>query len=173
MAGRQFGPLCRKNLRAVEYVTVTDTDAHGGRWRVRFRQPHRDLAESLAAGRSRYRGRLSGRQPYAAACRVISEISVRLSPLVVPRVEIHTSTLEVLVRLCTAMRLCPGRSEMFGVSSTVSANLAGASVVDERICTWVPVLDTSIVTALSAVGSDRCSSRPMPSMNFGKGSGSL
>jgi hypothetical protein len=48
------------------------------------------------------------RQLYAAARRVISEISVRLSPLVVPKVVIHTSTFDVLVRSCTAMRLCPG-----------------------------------------------------------------
>ena len=104
---------------------------------------------------------------------MISEISIRLSPCVLPKVEIHTSTLEVLVRSCTAMRLCPGCSGVVGVSSVVSANLAGVWVGDERICTWVPVLDTSIVTALSAVGSDRCSNRPIPSMNFGKGTASL
>ena len=44
---------------------------------------------------------------------------------------------------------------------------------DERICTSVPVLDKSIVTALSAVGSDRCNSSPSPSTKFGNGSASL
>ena len=72
-----------------------------------------------------------------------------------------------------AMRLCPGCSGVVGVSSLVSDNLAGVAVGDERICTLVPVLGTSIVTALSAVGSDRCSSRPIPWMNFGNGSASL
>jgi hypothetical protein len=45
---------------------------------------------------------------YAAACSVMSEISVRLSPSVVPNVVIHTSTLDVFVRSRTAMRLRPG-----------------------------------------------------------------
>src|SRR6476661_4464787 len=103
----------------------------------------------------------------------MSESSVRLSPLVVPNVEIHTSTLEVLVPLCTDMRLCPGCNEVVGVSSVVLENLTGFSVGDERICTWVPVLGTSTVTVLSAVGSDRCSNRPIPWMNFGKGTVSL
>ena len=67
------------------------------------------------------------------------------------------------------MRLCPGCSGVVGVSSVVSANLAGVSVGDDRICTSVPVLDKSMVTALSALGSDRCSSSPSPSMKFGNG----
>src|SRR5215213_6247242 len=99
---------------------------------------------------------------YATACNVMSEIDVRLWPSVVPKVEIHTSTFDVSVRLPTSMRLCPGCSDVVGVSSVVSANLAGFSVGDERIWTFVPVLDTSIVTALSAVGSDKCSKSPSP-----------
>jgi hypothetical protein len=62
----------------------------------------------------------------------------------------------------TAVRLCPGCSGVVGVSSVVSDNLAGVSVADERICTAIPVLGKSIVTPLSAVGSDRCSNRPWP-----------
>lgn len=49
-----------------------------------------------------------------AACRVISEISVRLWPSVVPSFEIHTSTLDVLVRLCTSMRFSPGSNVVVG-----------------------------------------------------------
>ena len=66
------------------------------------------MARSLSS-RSAFRDRNFGvGPPYAAACNVMSEISVRLSPSVVPRVVIHTSTLDVLVRSCTVMRLCPG-----------------------------------------------------------------
>ena len=63
--------------------------------------------EPLVAPRIHRHGCPGGRQPYAAACSVMSEISVRLSPLVVPKVVIHTSTFDVLVRSFTAMRLCP------------------------------------------------------------------
>lgn len=54
----------------------------------------------------------------------------------------------------------------------VSANVAGFSVGEDRICTSVPVLDKSMVTALKAVGSERCNNKPCPSMNFGNGSAS-
>ena len=108
-----------------------------------------------------------------AACSVMSEISVRLLPSVVPSLEIHTSTFDVSVRSWTSMRLCPGCNGVVGVSSVVSANAAGFSVGEERICTSVPVLDMSMVTALSAVGSDRCSNNPSPSMKFGNGTASL
>src|SRR6478752_6470758 len=91
----------------------------------------------------RRRGRLGGNRPYAAACRVISEISVRLWPSVVPNLAIQTRTLDVLVRSCTSTRLCPGCSGVVGVSSRVSANVAGVSVGEERIWNSVPVLDKS------------------------------
>jgi hypothetical protein len=68
---------------------------------------------------------------HAAACSVISEISVRLWPSVVPNLVIHTSTLDVRVRSWTAIRWWPGCSGVVGVNSVVSSSFAGVSVGDE------------------------------------------
>src|SRR6476646_73656 len=91
------------------------------------------LTDALRAERTEQCGHPGGSRPYAAVCRVISEISVRLWPSVVPNLVIHTRTLDVLVRSCTSTRLCPGCSGVVGVSSLVSANVAGFSVGEERI----------------------------------------
>jgi hypothetical protein len=93
-----------------------------------------------------------------AACSVISEMSERLLPPVVPSVEIHTKTVDVGVRVFTGMLLWPGRIGVGGVSSVVSASLAGVAVGEERICTMVPVLSRLTVTALRIVGCGSCSS---------------
>lgn len=77
--------------------------------RVRVMTVLRPCAGSApAGGRDQAAVRALAATPYPAACSVMSEISVRLWPSVVPSFEIHTSTFDVLVRSWTSMRLCPG-----------------------------------------------------------------
>ena len=64
---------------------------------------------------------------------VISEMLVRLSPLVVPKVEIHTSRCVVGDDALTGMLLWPGWVETGCVSAVVFSSFAGVAVADERI----------------------------------------
>ena len=104
---------------------------------------------------------------------VMSEMSVRLLPAVWPNVEIHTSRFEVAAALGTEMVLLPGLSGVGPVSTVVSARLAGLAVEALLIWTWVPVLDTVMVTLPTTVDSGNCSMRPTPFLKFGNGTVSV
>src|SRR5690348_12952147 len=96
-----------------------------------------------------------------------------LLPLVVPRVEIHTSRFDVGAPALTAMVLCPDFSAVAGVSTVVSSSFDGFGEGDERISTLVPVLEMSMLTAPTTVGFGSCSIRPSPFLKLGNGTGSL
>ena len=70
---------------------------------------------------------------YEVAFTVISEMSARLLPSTVPRVEIQTNRLDVGEVALTPMVLVPGRSAVGGVSAAVSSRLAGLGVEADRI----------------------------------------
>ncbi len=97
---------------------------------------------------------------------------MRLSPLVVPNVEIHTSRYDVGDDALTGMLLWPGCIATGWVSAVVSSSLAGVAVADERIWTFVPVLARSRVTAPTTVGCGSCSIRPTPLLKLGNGTAS-
>src|SRR5271166_4162989 len=99
-------------------------------------------------------------------------MSVRLSPLVVPSLLIHTSTFDVGAALLTGMWLLPGCTGVGGVISVVSESADGVALCDERICISVPVLDKLTLTALSTVGLGSSSSKPTPFLKFGNGTAS-
>ena len=67
------------------------------------------------------------------ACTVISEMPERLSPLVVPKVVIHTSRCVVGDDALTGMLLWPGWVDTGCVSAVVASSLAGVAVADDRI----------------------------------------
>ena len=67
------------------------------------------------------------------------------------------------------MVLDPGLSAVGPVSSVVASSEAGLALVADRICTWVPVLDTATVTSPTSVGWGSCSIRPTPFLKLGNG----
>src|SRR5215207_3838045 len=100
-------------------------------------------------------------------------MSERLSPSTVPRVETHTSTLDVGAALSTLMVLEPGLSVVADVSTVVSSSDDGVGVCDERISTAVPVLFRLTVTSPIVVGCGNCSISPTPFLKLGNGTGSV
>lgn len=104
---------------------------------------------------------------------MISEITARLLPPVLPNVEIHTSRFDIGEPELTSMTLWPGLSAVAGISTVVSANFAGVGVEAERISTLVPMLATSMVTALTTVGLGKCNINPTPFLKPGNGTASL
>src|SRR5690625_4052732 len=110
--------------------------------------------------------------PHVAACTVLSGIWLRLSPPVVPMVEIHTSRYDVGVEESAEILLAPACSALAGASTVVSASRAGLAVEAERSSTRVPVLETLMPTLPITVGLGSCNSSPTPFLKFGKGTGS-
>jgi hypothetical protein len=60
-----------------------------------------------------------------------------------------------------------------GVSTVVSARLAGVGVCEERTSTLVPVLEMSMVRLPTKVGFGSCNINPTPIFKLGNGTGSV